>query len=93
MSSSFQSTIHLLGDPYHSPDEGRAVAATPHRGADDSGKGVHVAARVAALAGAGEILATSETLAESGELATSDTRTTAVKSVSTPVSLANVVWD
>ena len=35
--------------------------------ADYSGMGVHVAARVAALAGGGEILATSETLAEAGD--------------------------
>ncbi len=72
---------------------GLHTAEASRRGTDYSGKGVHVAARVAALAGAGEILATTETLAESGELATSDARTTAVKGVAAPVSLATVVWD
>lgn len=72
---------------------GLHTAEASRRGTDYSGKGVHVAARVAALAGAGEILATIETLAESGELATSDSRTTPVKGVTAPVSLVTIVWD
>jgi class 3 adenylate cyclase len=62
------------------------------RGDDYSGKGVHVAARVGALAGGGEILATTETLAEAGDVATSDARSELVKGVSTPVSLTAVDW-
>ncbi len=63
------------------------------RGADYSGKGVHVAARVAALAGAGEILATSDTLQEAGDPPTTPRRTTEVRGVTTPVELAAVIWD
>ncbi|MGH2406660.1 MAG: adenylate/guanylate cyclase domain-containing protein [Candidatus Limnocylindrales bacterium] len=62
------------------------------RGDDYSGKGVHVAARVGALAGGGEILATAETLSEAGDVATADERAESVKGVSAPVSLAAVIW-
>ncbi|MFI5254409.1 MAG: adenylate/guanylate cyclase domain-containing protein [Candidatus Limnocylindrales bacterium] len=62
------------------------------RGSDYSGRGVHIAARVAALAGAGEILATAETLGEAGDAAASATRAEQVKGVSEPVSLAVVPW-
>ena len=71
---------------------GLHTAAANRRGADYSGMGVHVAARVAALAGSSEILATSETLAEAGTVATADVRTETVKGVSTPVSFAAVTW-
>ena len=50
--------------------------------------GVHVAARVGALAVGGEILATAETLAEAGDPPASDPRTTPVKGVAAPVSVA-----
>jgi class 3 adenylate cyclase len=62
------------------------------RGADYSGMGVHVAARVAALAGGGEILATAETLADAGPVATTDARQVAVKGVSAPVDIASIAW-
>ena len=54
--------------------------------------GVHVAARVAALAGGGEILATAETLADAGPVATTDARQVAVKGVSAPVDIASIAW-
>ena len=54
--------------------------------------GVHIAARVAALAQGGEILATAETLAEAGEVQASGTRMEPVKGVTAPVSLAAIVW-
>ena len=54
--------------------------------------GVHVAARVAALAGGGEILATAETLAEAGDVATADAREAPVKGVTAPVSVASIAW-
>ena len=47
-------------------------AEANRRGSDYSGKGVHVAARVACLAEGGEILATTDTVAEAGSVATSD---------------------
>ena len=71
---------------------GLHTAEANRRGADYSGKGVHVAARVAALAGGGEILATAETLAEAGDVSVSDSRTVPVKGVAAPVSLAAIGW-
>jgi class 3 adenylate cyclase len=62
------------------------------RGTDYSGKGVHVAARVSALAQGGEILATAETLAEAGDIPASDARMAPVKGVAAPVSLVTVTW-
>jgi class 3 adenylate cyclase len=54
--------------------------------------GVHVASRVAALAGGGEILATAETLAEAGDVAASEPREATVKGVTAPVSISKVTW-
>ena len=71
---------------------GLHTAEANRRAADYSGMGVHVAARIAALAGGGEILATAETLAEAGDVATTEARHEAVKGVSTPVSLASISW-
>ncbi len=71
---------------------GLHTAEANRRGADYSGKGVHIAARVAALAQGGEILATAGTLAEAGDVSTSDARTTPVKGVTAPVSLAAITW-
>ena len=67
-----------------SPSTARAVASPSsvriglhsaeanRRGADYSGVGVHLASRVAAVAGGGEIVATTDTLDEAGESARSD---------------------
>jgi class 3 adenylate cyclase len=71
---------------------GLHTAEANQRGDDYSGKGVHVAARVSALAGGGEILATAETLAEAGDVTASEPRLEPVKGVSEPVSFAAVVW-
>jgi class 3 adenylate cyclase len=62
------------------------------RGADYTGMGIHVAARVAALAGGGEIFATNETLAEAGDTTASDPREATVKGVAAPVGISTVVW-
>jgi class 3 adenylate cyclase len=71
---------------------GLHTAEANRRGSDYSGTAVHVAARVAALAGGGEILATAETLAEAGDVSTSEARDAPVKGVTAPVSLATVAW-
>jgi class 3 adenylate cyclase len=71
---------------------GLHTAEANRRGSDYSGTAVHVAARVAALAGGGEILATAETLAEAGDVSTSEARDAPVKGVTAPVSLAKVAW-
>jgi class 3 adenylate cyclase len=71
---------------------GLHTAEASRRGEDYSGVGVHLAARVAALAEGGEILATAATLAEAGELDTSNPREASVRGVTAPVSLASVAW-
>jgi len=71
---------------------GLHTAEANRRGTDYSGQAVHVAARVAALAGGGEILATAETLAEAGDVSTSDARSATVKGVTAPVSVAAIAW-
>jgi len=71
---------------------GLHTAEANRRGDDYSGVGVHVAARVAALAEAGEILATTETLNEARDVAVVDPRTATVKGVKAPVSFARVDW-
>lgn len=64
------------------------------RAADYSGRGVHVAARVCAHAGAGEVLATADTLAEAGDRAVIAPGTpTMLKGISQPVVLAAIAWD
>ncbi|MEW5991681.1 MAG: adenylate/guanylate cyclase domain-containing protein [Chloroflexota bacterium] len=71
---------------------GLHTAEANRRAADYSGVGVHVAARVVALGGGEEILATAETLAEAGESAAGSVRETSVKGISTPVRVASLSW-
>ncbi len=63
------------------------------RGSDYSGKGVHVAARVGALAQGGEILASADTLAEAGAVAASEPRLAPIKGVAEPISIAAIAWN
>jgi class 3 adenylate cyclase len=67
-------------------------AEANRRGSDYSGKGVHVAARVGALAQGGEILATADTLEEAGNVGAADPRSTPIRGVREPVSVASVTW-
>jgi class 3 adenylate cyclase len=71
---------------------GLHTAEANRRGTDYSGMGVHVAARVAALAGGGEILVTAETVNEAGDIATTDAREAPIKGVTAPVRLASIAW-
>ena len=71
---------------------GLHTAEANRRGTDYSGTAVHVAARVAALAGGGEILATAETLSDAGTVPTSGARSASVKGVTAPVDVAEVAW-
>jgi class 3 adenylate cyclase len=71
---------------------GLHAADANRHGEDYSGVGVHVAARVAALAGGGEIVATVETLTEVGEVSASDPRQATLKGIADPVSVASVSW-
>ena len=71
---------------------GLHTADANRRGDDYSGKGVHVAARVAAHASGGEIFATTETLAEAGDVLAGPATPTVLKGVTDPVPLASVDW-
>jgi class 3 adenylate cyclase len=55
------------------------------------GKGVHEAARIAALAGGGEILASQVTAADS-RYQTSDRRSVALKGIAEPIEIVTVDW-
>ncbi|HYT77746.1 MAG TPA: adenylate/guanylate cyclase domain-containing protein, partial [Actinomycetota bacterium] len=70
-------------------------AADAHRrGGNYRGKGVHVAARIAALADGGQVLASAETAAEAGtSYAMSEPRAVALKGVSAEVGVVSVAWD
>jgi class 3 adenylate cyclase len=59
-------------------------------GADFTGKGVHEAARIAALGGAGDIVASVATVGDSQR--TSDLRSATLKGLSEPIEVVNVDW-
>jgi class 3 adenylate cyclase len=71
---------------------GLHLAEATQRGDDFTGVGVHVAARIAALAKGGEILASEEALAKAGDVAAANVREVEVRGVSMPVSVASIVW-
>jgi class 3 adenylate cyclase len=63
------------------------------RGQDYSGGEVHKAARIAALAEGGEILASADTVsAADGEFKVSESREATVKGVAGPVQVARIEW-
>jgi len=63
------------------------------RGRDYGGKGVHEAARIAALAEGGEILASQEThMGSAGRFPVSAARTVSVKGISKPLQVVAVEW-
>lgn len=68
-----------------------ATAATRSRD-DYSGLGVHAAARIAALAGPGEILTSAETVGELSGVNTSDPRTVELKGIADPVDVVAIDW-
>ena len=68
-----------------------ATAAT-HDGDDYTGLGVHTAARISSLAGAGEILASVETIGEVPDLRTSEVRAAHLKGIAEPVDVVAVEW-
>jgi class 3 adenylate cyclase len=71
---------------------GLHTAEANRRGEDYSGMGVHVAARVAALAEGGEIAASAETLSEASDVTASNPRQASLKGVTAPVEIASVAW-
>jgi class 3 adenylate cyclase len=70
------------------------AAEANRRGTDYSGKGVHVAARIAALAEGGQVLASAETVTEAAtSYAASQPRSVALRGVSAEVSVVSISWD
>lgn len=67
-------------------------AEATRKGNDYQGKGVHLAARIAALANGGEILASRPVAAHLGRLALSDVRTVKLKGFSEPVDVVSIDW-
>jgi class 3 adenylate cyclase len=72
---------------------GLHTAEANRRGEDYSGVGVHLAARVAALAGSGEILVTADVLDEVPAAVASEAREVTLRGVSLPVKVATIQWD
>jgi class 3 adenylate cyclase len=70
---------------------GAHAAGATQLGGTFTGKGVHEAARIAALAQAGEILASRETAA-GGRFATSDPRHVDIRGMSEPIEVVSVGW-
>lgn len=72
---------------------GLHTAEATSRGGDYTGRGVHAAARVASAGHAGEILASTQTLASADDdYRILDSRMVALKGFSEPVELASVAW-
>jgi class 3 adenylate cyclase len=86
-------TSHAMSSGFAPPVRiGLHLADATQRGEDFSGVGVHVAARIAALAKGGEILASEQALNEAGDVAATDARQVDVRGVSVPVRVASIVW-
>jgi class 3 adenylate cyclase len=71
---------------------GLHTADANRRGDDYSGVGVHVAARVSAIADADEIVASRATLDEAGDVANTSVRSATLKGVAMPVEVATLTW-
>jgi class 3 adenylate cyclase len=54
--------------------------------------GVHTAARISALAGAGEILASAETIGEVPDARISERRPALLKGIAEPVDIVSIEW-
>ena len=68
------------------------TADATQRGDDYSGIGVHVAARIAALADGGQILISQDALNEAGMVPTSDPRQVQVKGVTAAIAISTIEW-
>lgn len=68
-----------------------ATEASRSRG-EYTGLGVHAAARIASLAGPGEILASAATVSELAGVRTSDRRTASLKGIAEPVDVVAIGW-
>lgn len=72
---------------------GLHTAEATERGDDYTGRGVHTSARIAAAAGAGEILVSRDVLAAAGnDLAFTDARALELKGLAAPVEVVSFDW-
>lgn len=71
---------------------GLHTAEANRHGSDYTGVGVHVASRVAGLAGGGEIVVTADTLAEAGDLPVSGRSEADLRGLGAPVQVATLDW-
>lgn len=67
-------------------------AETTREGADYQGRGVHEAARIAALAEGGEILASRSSVGDLSDLPLSVPRSVTLKGISEPVEVVSIAW-
>ncbi len=67
-------------------------AETTRDGADYQGRGVHEAARIAALAEGGEILASRSSVASLSDLPLSAPRSVTLKGIPEPVEVVSIAW-
>jgi class 3 adenylate cyclase len=67
-------------------------AEATRKAGDYQGKGVHVAARIAALAGGGEIIASRPLVAQLQGLALSDPRSVTLRGLSEPIEVISISW-
>ena len=69
------------------------AAEATRRGSDYGGVEVHKAARIAALAGGGEILASAETVADAADgVQVAESRSVTLKGIAEPVEVASIAW-
>jgi class 3 adenylate cyclase len=72
---------------------GLHIAEATERGRDYAGKGVHTSARIAAAAGAGEILVSRSALEAAGnDLHFTDARALELKGLEAPVEVVSIDW-
>lgn len=68
--------------------EGKAT----RRGSDYFGRGVNIAARIGAKAGAGEILTSSSTISVEKTIAASEPRSVTLKGIAEPIDIVSITW-
>jgi class 3 adenylate cyclase len=85
---------HALAAQPHAPDVriGIHTAEAISLGVNYRGKGVHTAARIGALAGGGEIVASRATAEAAGATKTSGARAVELKGLSEPVEVVSIDW-
>jgi class 3 adenylate cyclase len=71
---------------------GLHAAEATQVGANYTGKAVHTAARIGAIAGAGEIVATATSIEGTDGVAIADRRAAELKGIAEPVEIVRIAW-